>query len=143
MYSSKISFISAQLRSLSNRDQHRALFRVNDLIGHAVAWLQEGDIAPHDLGSDKTVVGTRNKQIGRLRAAERSVQVTGYSVPAGCSVTDAKDLPPTSRCEESLVWLPAQKPWIVPIPGTTKLHRLDERTLGPLASKCSRGASAG
>src|SRR3954466_7027407 len=23
-------------------------------------------------------------------------------------------------------WLPAQKPWIVPIPGTTKLHRLEE-----------------
>ncbi len=26
----------------------------------------------------------------------------------------------------ALVWLLAQKPWIVPIPGTTKLHRLDE-----------------
>ena len=26
----------------------------------------------------------------------------------------------------SLAWLLAQKPWIVPIPGTTKLHRLDE-----------------
>jgi aryl-alcohol dehydrogenase-like predicted oxidoreductase len=26
----------------------------------------------------------------------------------------------------ALVWLLAQKPWIVPIPGTTKLHRLEE-----------------
>src|SRR5271157_2494651 len=26
----------------------------------------------------------------------------------------------------SLAWLLAQKPWMVPIPGTTKLHRLDE-----------------
>jgi aryl-alcohol dehydrogenase-like predicted oxidoreductase len=26
----------------------------------------------------------------------------------------------------SLAWLLAQKPWIVPIPGTTKLHRLDQ-----------------
>jgi aryl-alcohol dehydrogenase-like predicted oxidoreductase len=26
----------------------------------------------------------------------------------------------------ALAWLLAQKPWIVPIPGTTKLHRLDE-----------------
>ncbi len=26
----------------------------------------------------------------------------------------------------ALAWLFAQKPWIVPIPGTTKLHRLDE-----------------
>ena len=26
----------------------------------------------------------------------------------------------------ALAWLLAQKPWIVPIPGTTKLQRLDE-----------------
>jgi len=28
----------------------------------------------------------------------------------------------------ALAWLLAQKPWIVPIPGTTKLYRLDENT---------------
>ncbi|MBR1147104.1 aldo/keto reductase [Bradyrhizobium sp. AUGA SZCCT0431] len=28
----------------------------------------------------------------------------------------------------ALAWLLAQKPWVVPIPGTTKLHRLDENT---------------
>ncbi|WMD22807.1 aldo/keto reductase [Achromobacter seleniivolatilans] len=32
----------------------------------------------------------------------------------------------------ALAWLLAQKPWIVPIPGTTKLHRLDEN-LGAVA----------
>lgn len=32
----------------------------------------------------------------------------------------------------ALAWLLNQKPWIVPIPGTTKLHRLDEN-LGSLA----------
>jgi aryl-alcohol dehydrogenase-like predicted oxidoreductase len=26
----------------------------------------------------------------------------------------------------ALAWLLARKPWIVPIPGTTKLHRVDE-----------------
>jgi aryl-alcohol dehydrogenase-like predicted oxidoreductase len=26
----------------------------------------------------------------------------------------------------AIAWILAQKPWIVPIPGTTKLHRLDE-----------------
>jgi aryl-alcohol dehydrogenase-like predicted oxidoreductase len=26
----------------------------------------------------------------------------------------------------ALAWLLAQKPWIVPIPGTTKLHRFEE-----------------
>jgi aryl-alcohol dehydrogenase-like predicted oxidoreductase len=28
--------------------------------------------------------------------------------------------------QTALAWLLAQKPWIVPIPGTTKIHRLDE-----------------
>ena len=32
----------------------------------------------------------------------------------------------------ALAWLLAQKPWIVPIPGTTQLHRLDEN-LGAMA----------
>ena len=31
----------------------------------------------------------------------------------------------------ALAWVLAQRPWIVPIPGTTKLHRLEE-TLGAL-----------
>jgi aryl-alcohol dehydrogenase-like predicted oxidoreductase len=30
----------------------------------------------------------------------------------------------------ALAWLLAQKPWIVPIPGTTKLHRLEENLKG-------------
>lgn len=34
----------------------------------------------------------------------------------------------------ALAWLLAQKPWIVPIPGTTKLHRLDEN-IGAAALK--------
>ena len=31
-----------------------------------------------------------------------------------------------TRAQIALAWLLAQKPWIVPIPGTTKLHRLVE-----------------
>jgi aryl-alcohol dehydrogenase-like predicted oxidoreductase len=31
-----------------------------------------------------------------------------------------------SRAQIALAWLLARKPWIVPIPGTTKLHRLEE-----------------
>jgi aryl-alcohol dehydrogenase-like predicted oxidoreductase len=34
----------------------------------------------------------------------------------------------------ALAWLLAQKPWIVPIPGTTKLHRLEEN-IGALSLK--------
>jgi len=32
----------------------------------------------------------------------------------------------TTPAQTALAWLLAQKPWIVPIPGTTKLHRLEE-----------------
>jgi aryl-alcohol dehydrogenase-like predicted oxidoreductase len=31
-----------------------------------------------------------------------------------------------TRAQIAIAWLLAQKPWIVPIPGTTKLHRLQE-----------------
>jgi aryl-alcohol dehydrogenase-like predicted oxidoreductase len=31
----------------------------------------------------------------------------------------------------ALAWLLTRKPWIVPIPGTTKLHRLEENALAP------------
>jgi aryl-alcohol dehydrogenase-like predicted oxidoreductase len=31
-----------------------------------------------------------------------------------------------TRAQIAIGWVLAQKPWIVPIPGTTKLHRLDE-----------------
>ena len=40
----------------------------------------------------------------------------------------------TTNAQIALAWLLAQKPWIVPIPGTTKLHRLEEN-LGAAAVK--------
>ena len=39
------------------------------------------------------------------------------------SIAEGKKATPA---QIALTWLLAQKPWIVPIPGTTKLHRLDE-----------------
>ena len=38
----------------------------------------------------------------------------------------------------ALAWLLAQRPWIVPIPGTTKLHRLEEN-LGAVAVELTAG----
>ncbi|MGW7695127.1 aldo/keto reductase [Streptomyces asiaticus] len=38
-------------------------------------------------------------------------------------IADAKQ---ATRAQTAIAWLLAQKPWIVPIPGTTKLHRLEE-----------------
>ena len=42
-----------------------------------------------------------------------------------------------TRAQIALAWLLAQKPWIVPIPGTTKLHRLEEN-LGAAAVELSK-----
>jgi aryl-alcohol dehydrogenase-like predicted oxidoreductase len=39
------------------------------------------------------------------------------------SIADRKK---ATSAQIALAWLLAQKPWIVPIPGTTKLHRLEE-----------------
>ena len=41
-----------------------------------------------------------------------------------------------TQAQIALAWLLAQKPWIVPIPGTTKLHRLEEN-LGSAAVELS------
>jgi aryl-alcohol dehydrogenase-like predicted oxidoreductase len=35
-----------------------------------------------------------------------------------------------TKAQLALAWLIAQKPWIAPIPGTTKLHRLEENLGG-------------
>jgi len=48
-------------------------------------------------------------------------------------IADAKKV---TRAQIALAWLLAQKPWIVPIPGTTKLHRLEEN-LGAAAVELS------
>ena len=50
------------------------------------------------------------------KANEGLVEVLGQ-------LADAKNV---TRAQIALAWLLAQKPWIVPIPGTTKLHRLEE-----------------
>src|ERR1700690_1089358 len=43
-----------------------------------------------------------------------------------------------SPAQIALAWLLAQRPWIVPIPGTTKLHRLQEN-LGAVAVELTAG----
>ncbi|WP_198970367.1 aldo/keto reductase [Xylophilus sp. ASV27] len=49
-------------------------------------------------------------------------------------IADSKGATPA---QIALAWLLAQKPWIVPIPGTTKLHRLEEN-LGAAALELSQ-----
>ena len=51
------------------------------------------------------------------RRANQAIVDTVGKLAAGKGVTPA---------QIAIAWLLAQKPWIVPIPGTTKLHRLEE-----------------
>ena len=60
------------------------------------------------------------------KANQRLVDVLG-------EIADRKKV---TRAQIALAWLLAQKPWIVPIPGTTKLHRLEEN-LGAASVKLS------
>jgi aryl-alcohol dehydrogenase-like predicted oxidoreductase len=53
----------------------------------------------------------------KARKANMALVDLVKSVSAGKGATPA---------QVALAWLLAQKPWIVPIPGTTKLHRLEE-----------------
>lgn len=46
------------------------------------------------------------------------------------SLGQIADQKKATKAQIALAWLLAQKPWIVPIPGTTKLHRLEENLGG-------------
>lgn len=47
-----------------------------------------------------------------------------------------------TKAQVALAWLLAQKPWIVPIPGTTKLHRLEENLGGAAVELTSEDLTA-
>ncbi len=53
-------------------------------------------------------------------------------------VRDAATRKGATPAQVALAWLLAQRPWIVPIPGTTKLHRLQEN-LGAVAVELTAG----
>ena len=57
------------------------------------------------------------------RASTRGAQAQQALVDLLASIAERKDATPA---QIALAWLLAQKPWIVPIPGTRKLHRLEE-----------------
>jgi aryl-alcohol dehydrogenase-like predicted oxidoreductase len=57
------------------------------------------------------------------RFAPEALKANQRLVSAITEIADAKGVTPA---QIALAWLLAQKPWIVPIPGTTKLHRLEE-----------------
>jgi aryl-alcohol dehydrogenase-like predicted oxidoreductase len=69
----------------------------------------------------KRALGKRNLEVSALGLGCMSMSF-GYGPPA-----DKQEM-------IALAWLLAQKPWIVPIPGTTKRHRLEEN-LGAAAMR--------
>ena len=60
---------------------------------------------------------------GVPRFAPEARKANNTLVDALARIAARKDVTPAQL---ALAWLLAQKPWIVPIPGTTKLHRLGE-----------------
>ena len=46
--------------------------------------------------------------------------------PSSSSWSTSRSEKAATPAQIALAWILAQKPWIVPIPGTTKLHRLEE-----------------
>jgi aryl-alcohol dehydrogenase-like predicted oxidoreductase len=70
-----------------------------------------------------------------LRASARFPRFTPEALQANRPVVDLlqriAERKEATPAQVALAWLPAQKPWIVPIPGTTKLEHLEEN-LGAL-----------
>jgi aryl-alcohol dehydrogenase-like predicted oxidoreductase len=74
--------------------------------------------------------------VPRFQAA--NLKANKALVAALAQIAEAKGVTPA---QIALTWLLAQKPWIVPIPGTTKLHRLEEN-LGSTAVHLSAADAA-
>ena len=69
------------------------------------------DIAPHDFRrrQPRFQPGNLERNLELLKPLDAIANARGVA-----------------KAQIALAWLLAQKPWIVPIPGTTKLHRLEE-----------------
>jgi aryl-alcohol dehydrogenase-like predicted oxidoreductase len=73
----------------------------------------------------KFEAGDFRNMVPRFSPEARKANLELVTVIKG--VADRKSATPA---QVALAWLLAQKPWIVPIPGTTKLHRLEENIGG-------------
>ncbi len=60
---------------------------------------------------------------GPAMEKESAISLIREAFESGVTFAAAKAATPA---QVALAWLLAQKPWIVPIPGTTKVHRLKE-----------------
>ena len=72
---------------------------------------------------DATAFGKNDFRSNLPRFSTEARQANQTLVDLISKIANAKKATPA---QIALAWLLAQKPWIVPIPGTTKLHRLQE-----------------
>ncbi len=73
--------------------------------------------------------------IGNSGSPECVICVLGWN---GCPPARGIGASPSCLEQIALAWLLAQKPWIVPIPGTTKLGRLEEN-IGAVTTELTAG----
>lgn len=72
---------------------------------------------------ENTTFGSDDFRSGSPRLAPEALKANLAFVDLLKNMAQQKNATPA---QIALAWLLAQKPWIVPIPGTTKLHRLEE-----------------
>src|SRR6202789_3412632 len=77
--------------------------------------------------NESTKFDSRDYRNDSPRFAEEARRANRHLVDVLGQLSEAKGV---TRAQISLAWLLVQKPWIVPIPGTTKLHRLEENLGG-------------
>ncbi len=73
--------------------------------------------------AEKTTFGSSDFRSTLPRFAPEAIKANQAMVDLLSNIARQKDATPA---QIALAWLLAQKPWIAPIPGTTKLDRLDE-----------------
>lgn len=77
------------------------------------------------------IINTKLEDVDRRnilpRFSEENIKANYVLVEALSEIAQRKNV---TTGQLALAWLLAQKPWIVPIPGTTKLHRLEENIDG-------------
>ena len=73
--------------------------------------------------TDKTQFGSDDTRSTLPRFTPEALKANQALVDLLAKIATRKK---ATQAQIALAWLLAQKPWIVPIPGTTKLHRLEE-----------------
>jgi aryl-alcohol dehydrogenase-like predicted oxidoreductase len=77
--------------------------------------------------TEDTVFGDKDVRNNFPRFQKEAIEANQALIDLIGKIAKDKDATPA---QIAIAWVLAQKPWIVPIPGTTKIHRLDENLGG-------------